>query len=40
VLSRVTRRSYSRLTCGEILLACGHRDGRKDWYDLGMGLVL
>jgi hypothetical protein len=33
-------RSYNRLASGEILLARGHRDRRRDWYRLGPGLVL
>jgi hypothetical protein len=40
VPSWVTRRTYSGQVGSEILLACGHRDGRKDQYGLGPGLVL
>jgi hypothetical protein len=40
VLSHVMSRSYSRRVGGKIPLARGHRDGRKDRYRLGPGLVL
>jgi hypothetical protein len=40
VSSRDARRSYSGLTGGKILLACGHQNGRKDWCRLLLGLVL
>jgi hypothetical protein len=40
VPSRVMGRSYSGLAGGEIILARGHQDGRKDQYGLNSGLVL
>jgi hypothetical protein len=40
VLSRITMRSYSGLTDGEILLARGRRDESKDRYGSGPDLVL
>jgi hypothetical protein len=40
VPSRVTKRSYSGLTGGEIMSILSHRDGRKDRCELGLSLVL
>jgi hypothetical protein len=40
VLSWAMRRSYNGLTGGEILLAHGHQDGRKDQCRSGLSLDL